>query len=160
MGSYWAREGNHQRTYDLLRERLVPASGPCDTVEGEMLRAVGKLYYEAFNNGWGNNMSGSFHFLRARGVLDAEMVEHLAENANIDRGGHVDEALMDRMVDAVVVRVRDTKVHTPNAFDSSAATERDGYAPDREEEDLDDEEDDDPDDALGLAASRRAASGR
>ena len=43
---------------------LVPVSGPCATLEGEFLRAAGKLGYEAYNNGCSNNVSSGLIFLK------------------------------------------------------------------------------------------------
>ena len=48
---YWGGAGRHQRIYDALYKVLVPGMGPCETVEGELLRAVSKLYYRYFNDG-------------------------------------------------------------------------------------------------------------
>lgn len=48
--TYWNRKGIYQNEYDNLK-KLVPYSGEADTVHGEMLRCVGKLYYDYFNNG-------------------------------------------------------------------------------------------------------------
>lgn len=41
--------------YKVLYERLVPESGKCETLEGELLRAVSRIYYDYTNNGFGNN---------------------------------------------------------------------------------------------------------
>ena len=49
--SFW--DGNHpqQDEYQNLWDTLVPGSGEADTVEGEAIRAVGRLFYEYCNNG-------------------------------------------------------------------------------------------------------------
>lgn len=47
-----------------LHERLVPPIGTCETLQGEILRALGNLWYDWQNNGGGNNTSGSLNFLR------------------------------------------------------------------------------------------------
>jgi hypothetical protein len=49
--------------YSELFERLVPADGKCETVEGEILRAASRIHYDYTNNGFGNNWSGALHFL-------------------------------------------------------------------------------------------------
>lgn len=64
MGRYWDGEGPQQEAANRLHTKLVPASGPADTLEGECLRAAGKVHYEFFNNGGGNNVSGPLLFLR------------------------------------------------------------------------------------------------
>jgi hypothetical protein len=55
--------GRYQTEYNELFERLVPTSGPCETLEGELLRASSRIYHDYYNNGFGNNWSGAFNFL-------------------------------------------------------------------------------------------------
>jgi hypothetical protein len=43
---------------------LVPGSGMCDTIEGEMLRAISKIYYDYYNNGFGNFWDKPLAFLK------------------------------------------------------------------------------------------------
>ena len=64
MGKYWSHEGPQQAAYDRLHGELVPRSGPCETLEGELLRAAGKIGYEFYNNAEINNISGCLYFLR------------------------------------------------------------------------------------------------
>ena len=49
--SYWQGTGVYQKEYDDLYERLVPKRGCADTIAGEMVRGVSRLYYDYFNNG-------------------------------------------------------------------------------------------------------------
>jgi hypothetical protein len=49
--SYWSETGAYQVEYDKLWKELVPASGACDTIHGELIRAVARLFYEFCNNG-------------------------------------------------------------------------------------------------------------
>jgi hypothetical protein len=49
--SYWSESGAYQADHDRLWEALVPANGPCQTVNGELVRAIGRLIYEHCNNG-------------------------------------------------------------------------------------------------------------
>lgn len=49
--SYWNSNGKYQNEYERLYDALVPASGNCETREGEMLRASSRLYYRYFNDG-------------------------------------------------------------------------------------------------------------
>lgn len=49
--SYWEGNGAYQKEYDELYEKLVPARGCAETVAGEMIRGVSRLYYDYFNNG-------------------------------------------------------------------------------------------------------------
>jgi len=43
-----------KRLHDALWGELVPPSGQCGTVQGEMIRVIGKLADEAYRNGNGN----------------------------------------------------------------------------------------------------------
>ena len=52
--TYWDNCGRYQEDYDRLFPQLVPKVGNADTKDGELLRSISKLYYDLFNNGWGN----------------------------------------------------------------------------------------------------------
>jgi len=49
--SYWNGTGKYQKEYKRLHKKLVPLSGVADTLEGELLRTLGRVYNEVFNNG-------------------------------------------------------------------------------------------------------------
>lgn len=62
--NFW--DQNHPLAADNTRlyDELVPSSGNCPTLQGEMMRAAGKIGYDWYNNGWGcNNWSGAVVFL-------------------------------------------------------------------------------------------------
>ena len=63
FNSYWNDKGLHPDLYNSLREKLIPPVGPCKTFEGEYLRAISALYYDGYNNGFCNNLSGPYNFL-------------------------------------------------------------------------------------------------
>lgn len=63
FNSYWNNRGLHPDLYNSLREKLIPPVGPCNTFEGEYLRAISAIYYEGYNNGFCNNLSGPYNFL-------------------------------------------------------------------------------------------------
>lgn len=48
--NYWNHTGIYQKEYDILKQ-LVPDMGESDNVHGEMVRCVGRLYYDFCNNG-------------------------------------------------------------------------------------------------------------
>lgn len=50
--------------YTKFWDALVPLSGKCETVEGELLRAATRINYDYYNNGFGNNWSNSYAYLR------------------------------------------------------------------------------------------------
>jgi hypothetical protein len=70
--TYWNGNGLYQQEYDQMVNDLVPASGKCDTLAGEMIRAVSRLGYDFYNNGMGNNTSGALNFLESQGVTDSD----------------------------------------------------------------------------------------
>lgn len=49
--SYWNKNGKNQDLHNHLWAELVPAIGVAETKEGELLRAMGKLYYRWYNDG-------------------------------------------------------------------------------------------------------------
>jgi len=49
--SYWDSCGIYQKELDELYAKLVPDSGEADTVHGEMIRSVSRLFYDFCNNG-------------------------------------------------------------------------------------------------------------
>ena len=49
--SYWKDSGAYQEEHDRLWKELVPSSGSCDTLHGELIRATSRLFYEFCNNG-------------------------------------------------------------------------------------------------------------
>lgn len=49
--SYWEGNGYFQNEYDKLWGELVPSSGEANTLHGELLRCIGRLFYDYCNNG-------------------------------------------------------------------------------------------------------------
>ena len=49
--TYWCEKGKYQKAYDYFYPKLVPNTGPADSPEGELLRAISKFYYRYFNDG-------------------------------------------------------------------------------------------------------------
>ena len=49
--SYWAGTGAYSEEYKKLNKKLVPSSGDAPTVHGELIRAIGRLSYDFYNNG-------------------------------------------------------------------------------------------------------------
>ncbi len=56
--SYWDENGVYQKEYDELYTQLVPDRGEADTVHGEMIRCVSRLFYDYCNNGNCNVLDG------------------------------------------------------------------------------------------------------
>ena len=77
--TYWNHKGKYQAEYDRMSDELMPAMGACDTVAGEMVRAVSRLGYDFYNNGMGNNTSGAVNFLREKGAIDPNTYDTIYE---------------------------------------------------------------------------------
>lgn len=52
--TYWNGKGRYQDIYTELWDRLVPSQGRASTTAGELLRSISKIYYDYYNNGFGN----------------------------------------------------------------------------------------------------------
>lgn len=65
LATFWNDKHPLTAQANALFDALVPDSGYCSTVVGELLRASTKISYDWFNNGWGcNNWSGAVVFIR------------------------------------------------------------------------------------------------
>jgi hypothetical protein len=62
--SYWDGNATYSKWMDENYPLLVKPSGPSDTVEGELIRAVSRLNHDWGNNGMCNNTSGACHFIK------------------------------------------------------------------------------------------------
>jgi len=63
--TYWNNNGKYQALYDALRPELVPAEGHAPTHAGEVLRCIGAMYHDHYNNGGGNwdNLQDRYGYL-------------------------------------------------------------------------------------------------
>lgn len=59
--SYWNHTSKNTELYNALFKKLVPASGSCETMHGELLRCISKLHYDVFNNSLCNLDVLSYH---------------------------------------------------------------------------------------------------
>lgn len=75
---FWNNEHPLCEEHDRLAEALIPMSGSCETLQGEFLRAVSRLYYDHYNNGSGNNTTGAWNLLDRTGARYIQ--EHLSED--------------------------------------------------------------------------------
>jgi hypothetical protein len=70
--NYWDGNAKYQEQFERLEHDLVPESGSCSTVAGELIRAAGRLNWDFYNNGMGNNTSGAINFLKHHGVVNSK----------------------------------------------------------------------------------------
>jgi len=142
-GSYWGETGKYQNEYETLYEELVPESGKSFTVEGEMMRAVSKIYYDLFNNGGCNNTSGAVNFLAQFEELKIPaQIRMFSASAAICEymSGYTDDHYVaaDQMVDGVMSYIISKEgEYTENDKDMYDFSDEDEYYED-EDEDEDD----------------------
>lgn len=48
---YWRENGVYQEIYSNLWNKLVPSSDMAETIHGELIRCISRLYYDFCNNG-------------------------------------------------------------------------------------------------------------
>ncbi|HEC86934.1 MAG TPA: hypothetical protein ENI49_03585 [Thermoplasmatales archaeon] len=63
--TYWESNGKYQKEYDKLYKKLVPDSGKAKTTDGELLRCMTRIYYEAYNNGWCNDKTYEIEYINS-----------------------------------------------------------------------------------------------
>lgn len=142
MSKYWNREGKYQDRYDELYEQHVPMSGNCETMGGEALRAVSRLNYDAYNNGWCNNTSGAWNFLNCElDTRDKEIRQALDQIEDLtNTGGYSDfddeatQNALDTLVDKVVEYVDNDPNALKEGYDMFDLQEEDRYDEDDEDE--------------------------
>jgi hypothetical protein len=147
--NFWDKTHPLSEQAEALFEQLVPGSGNCDTLQGELLRASSKIGYDWYNNGWGcNNWSGAVVFLREHiadlpamhadaksdefhnALREVHQFSH-GEPANIS--DHRADVLVTAIHEYVVSKVLANPVPIPNTLDMWEFGEPD--APYEEEDD-------------------------
>lgn len=118
--------GTPQQVASWIWDRLVPESGQASTVQGELLRAVEKLRWEAQENGninWDDGFLRLLTYLettllafdefsdadRARIAVDIARLREFTppdEESDEDAWPHIDDDLYDRLVGDVVAFAR------------------------------------------------------
>jgi hypothetical protein len=73
--TYWDETGAYQKDYDRLVELLPYKMAEANTIAGEMLLAIGTLWYEFYNNGMENNTSHAVNMLRDRNAINQDTWE-------------------------------------------------------------------------------------
>jgi hypothetical protein len=71
-------KGRYDEEYGKLWKKLVPMSGQAKTVQGELVRAIGRLASESYRNGNGN-WDGGFR------ILVVYLKKHLADPKVFDK---------------------------------------------------------------------------
>lgn len=60
MNTYFNANGKYQEEFDQLWKDLVPWAGKADTEEGEVVRSIGRISYEVYNNNCCNMLTQAF----------------------------------------------------------------------------------------------------
>ena len=106
MNRYWDCEGELESESTEL-QKLVPASGAADTLKGELWRAATKIYYDYYNNGWGNNWMGPADLLMSTFTLSLHVKTALKEHACNNMTDNNFDSVMEEMITAVITQLRD-----------------------------------------------------
>lgn len=150
--SFWDKTHPLSADADRLFEQLVPSSGSCTSLQGELVRAASKIGYDWYNNGWGcNNWSGAVVFLERYAAVvsgkrtkeETELFERaLAVVRDYSHGESVDisDPRAERMVTIihayVVQGCLDMPVLIPTVLDMWELQEPDApYETDEEDDD-------------------------
>lgn len=111
---YWTEQGKYQAEADQL-QTLLPPAGACATHKGEIWRAATKIYYDYFNNGFGNDWREPAAFLINSVTLSQEIYDILYDHAAGNTADAYDKE-MDLMIDQVIEHLR-TVEDRPNTTD-------------------------------------------
>jgi hypothetical protein len=148
--SYYDQSGKYTAEYDEMYNQLVPTQGKASTLQGEIIRAVSKIYYDYKNNGFGNNWAPVLKFLWKQGMPN-DILQYLSNYAagdtsvdttEYDHPGANDE-IMERMVDWGVKTAMDTdpNLSTGDMWDTRVFDDEFPNLAAYHEQDLQDEED-------------------
>lgn len=150
--SYWNGNGTFQATYQKLYDALVPDSGSCANLEGELLRASCKLYYDYYNNGMCNNTSGPARFImkKLEAVLTPEVNSAILDiYYECNGGGYTSKDLenqLEVLADFIIVYIAGKNgEYQANSEDMYDFQEPDNYDDEDDDEYGYDEEDNDQD---------------
>lgn len=105
-------EGDSREVAGWVWRNLVPKSGQADTVQGELLRAVEKLCWEAQNNGngnWDDRFEMLIEFLASTLTSEARLPDSVRDSVVTDLAvlrdyerPYLEDDLYDRLTEAVV----------------------------------------------------------
>lgn len=110
MKTFWNNKHELCEESERLGSELMPISGNCETIEGELYRASSRLSYDYYNNGFCNNWSGALEFLarhdmvtvREHSVLCPYRFGNLYES---DMGFYEDDCPLQQALVAIHERV-------------------------------------------------------
>jgi len=144
-GRYWDNKGAYENEAKELA-KLVPPSGPSKSLRGEIFRAAMKVYYDYYNNGFGNSWPEAAQFLMSHVDLSSNVTQMLLDHA-MGNLGDGQSGAVEEMMNTTIEQIY-TMGDTPNTADmwdthydeSMFAPEHDGYDDDDGFDDEDDED--------------------
>ena len=152
-GRYWDNKGAYENEAKELSE-LVPPSGPSKTLRGEIFRAAQKIYYDYYNNGFGNDWPAPAQFLMNNVKLPPQVVSMLQDHAMGIMGNGIDteiESMLSTTIEQIYTAT--DKTNTADMWDTKY--DRDDFAEYHEDNEDDDDDwngfggDDDDEDGSG-----------
>jgi hypothetical protein len=122
---YWIGAAPEAKENNRLWEKLVPGSGEAETPHGELLRAINRLQYDRYNNGFGNGPFTEFNNTLLENEANikkfmgdpSKFDEFEREFEDINLGKDVvdtwaGDSLMDDVMDGVVAYVSSVDTET------------------------------------------------
>jgi len=98
-GTYWDREGKYQEQYDAAWKQLIPASGEAKDGLPEALRAISRIGYDYYNNGfcnlWHSWDDGDGEYDTKMDPYYEDLVEYLEDNLPRDLYKELKAFLLD-----------------------------------------------------------------
>jgi len=138
---YWDNKGAYQAEYNELVENYMPMSGPAANLSGEVIRAVSKIYHDAYNNGFLNNTSGAWNFLYT--YVQTEKMHDALETLKpcVNTGDYSDfediqiQEALDTMADeGILFALKEENLNARNPCDMLDLSDQDVYSYEDEEE--------------------------
>ena len=75
-GSYWNNTGKYQAEYEIIKTG-IPLIGETNYLELELIRAVSKIYYNYFNDGFGGNWTGAWNFINDNFAAELDLLNEM-----------------------------------------------------------------------------------
>ena len=102
-GTYWDNEGKYQEQYSKAWNKLIPASGEAEDGWPEALRAISRIGYDYYNNGFCNlwraeeayDSDGCYYDEYSMDSYYEELVDYLAYEIPRDLHKQLKEFLLD-----------------------------------------------------------------
>ena len=102
-GSYWDNEGKYQAQYDRAWKQLIPFEGEAEDGWPEALRAISRIGYDYYNNGFCNlwrsseeyDEDGCYYDVYEMDSFYEELVDYLAYEIPRDLHKQLKEFLLD-----------------------------------------------------------------